>query len=336
MKSNKAFYWMIIIIVLNLFYYLSGRCYAAALPTRGCGVEASLTARGCGVGAARPSGPQDPAKFCGRVITAPYSFSVQKEGHGPALILIPGAYCSGDVWKETVAQFKDRYTCYSLTLPGFAGQPAIGLDNYLSTVAAEIAAFIQKEGLGHPVIMGHSLGGFLALRIAVDNPGLPSQIVCVSSAPFLPGLSMGNDVTVDSTRKIGVYIKKFMASATPEQTLQTQKSILKTMIRDTTRIPEVSEWAGKSDPATQGEAMAELFGTDLRADMGKVTCPILVIGDYIAYKNYGATRESVTKNYQIQFAKARQVRIVLSDAAYHFIMFDDPQWFYQQVASIGK
>jgi N-formylmaleamate deformylase len=331
MTSNKSFYWMIIIIVLNLFYYLAGRAHCCPLPS---GLHAgNRVAVSHHTGNPVTAGPQARA---GVLQANTYSFAVQKEGHGPAMILIPGAYCSGDVWKETVARFKDRYTCYSLTLPGFAGQPAIGLDNFLGTVASEIASYIQKEGLGHPVIVGHSLGGFIALRIAVDNPGLPAEIICVSSAPFIPGLSMGNNVTVDSTRKIGGYIKKYMASATPEQTQQMQKSILKSMIRDTTRIPEVAVWAGKSDPATQGEAMCELFGTDLRPDMDKITCPILVIGDYVAYKNYGATRESVTKSYQEQFAKAAQVRIVLSDSAYHFIMFDDAQWFYQQVASIGK
>src|ERR1700733_7320294 len=64
-----------------------------------------------------------------------YSFSVEKAGRGPAMILIPGLYCSGDVWKETVAHFKDRYTCYSLTLPGFGGRAPIHADTLLGHVA---------------------------------------------------------------------------------------------------------------------------------------------------------------------------------------------------------
>src|ERR1700744_3353585 len=143
-----------------------------------------------------------------------YSFSVEKTGHGPAMILIPGLDCSGAVWKETVAHYKDRYTCYSLTLPGFAGQPAIHGDSLLVTVAREIGRYIADNKLNKPLLVGHSLGGWLALEVAVVNPGLPGGIVCVSSAPFLPALSMGSNVTVDSARKIGAMIRGYLSNQT--------------------------------------------------------------------------------------------------------------------------
>ena len=58
-------------------------------------------------------------------------FGVTKTGSGRPMILIPGLFCSGQVWDETVNHFKDRYTCYEITLPGFAGQPAIQSDSIL-------------------------------------------------------------------------------------------------------------------------------------------------------------------------------------------------------------
>jgi len=263
--------------------------------------------------------------------TAAPSLSFQKTGQGPAMILIPGLYCSGDVWAETVARYKDRYTCYSLTLPGFGGQPPLHSDTLLSSFAEEIALFIRQNGLQKPILVGHSLGGWLALKVAVSHPDLVGGVICVSSAPFLPGLSMGNDVSLDSAKAIGAMIKGYMAHATPEQTRQSQKFTLATMMRDSTRIAQVTEMAVLSDPATQGEAMYELFSTDLRQEMNKVQCPILVLGDWVAYKNYGATRENVLDKYQHQFTLAPHVTIAFSDTSKHFIMFDEPVWFYAQV-----
>lgn len=260
-----------------------------------------------------------------------YSFSVKKEGTGPALVLIPGLYCSGDVWQETVAHFRDHYTCYSLTLPGFAGQPPLGGEDILARVSGEIARFVSEEGIKKPILVGHSLGGWLALKVEADHPGLAGGIVCVSSAPFLPALAMGSDVTLDSARRIGLVIKKYMSSETPEQTKAAQQATLKFMIRDSANIEKVLPMAVRSDPATQGEVMYELFSSDLRNAMSEVRCPVLVLGDWMSYKTYGATRENTIEKYQDQFAKAPHVAISLSDSARHFIMYDEPGWFYAQL-----
>jgi N-formylmaleamate deformylase len=53
----------------------------------------------------------------------PKSFSVKIIGEGKPMIFIPGLYCKGDVWNETVARYKNNYKCYILTLAGFAGEP---------------------------------------------------------------------------------------------------------------------------------------------------------------------------------------------------------------------
>ncbi|HXB09117.1 MAG TPA: hypothetical protein VNW04_18465, partial [Puia sp.] len=112
---------------------------------------------------------------------------------------------------------------------------------------------------------------------------------------------------------------------------QTQQYTLGTMIRDSARIREVTAMAMRSDPATQGEIMYELFSTDLRPEMHKLRCPVLVLGDYIGYKAYGATRENVLEKYQQQFADAAHVTIGISDSSRHFIMYDEPGWFYGEL-----
>jgi N-formylmaleamate deformylase len=285
----------------------------------------------------------------GGAASGAYSFAVEKTGNGPALILIPGLYCSGDVWKETVAHYKDRYTCYSITLPGFAGQPPIhsgaaganagsgaavagGEDTtLLAAMGQDIARYITENKIRKPLLVGHSLGGWLALKIATSNPGLLGGVVCVSSAPFLPALSMGNGISLDSARAMGKMIKGYMVGQTPEQIRQGQQYTLPTMIRDTMRINEVMKMAVRCDPATQGEVMYELFSVDLRPEMYKVQCPVLVLGDWVAYKSYGATRENVLEKYQQQYGKAAHVTIEINDDSKHFIMYDEPVWFFGQV-----
>lgn len=260
-----------------------------------------------------------------------YSFNVKIVGKGKPVILIPGLDCSGDVWDATAEHLKNHFKCYMITLPGFDGQPPIHSDSILKTVAAQLANFIKQQHIKKPVIIGHSLGGWLALYLGATYPGLTGDIVSVSSAPFLPALSMGSGITVDSASRIGLMIKNSMANQTPEQVRQSEKYILSTMITDSAKIAEVAEMAVKSDQPTQGEVMYELFSNDLRPLMGNIKSRILVLNDWISYKQYGVTHESVYNALKQQYRLAHNVTIKINDHSKHFIMYDDPQWFYKQL-----
>jgi pimeloyl-ACP methyl ester carboxylesterase len=268
------------------------------------------------------------------------SFAVQKTGSGRPMIFIPGLYCSGEVWQDAVKHFSSHFTCYTITLPGFAGQPplAVPSDSILMTLADQLADYIRQEHLKNPVIVGHSLGGWMTLAFGVRHPDLAGDLVIVSSAPFLPALAMGSDITVDSAGKIGLLIKKGINGQTPAQVKQNQKYTLNTMISDSTKIPAVIDMAVKSDQPTQGEVMYELFSEDLRPLMGRVHSRILVLADWSAYKGYGATRESVQENLQGQYKLAGPglVTIAINDVTKHFIMYDQPEWMYGQMDTFLK
>jgi N-formylmaleamate deformylase len=267
---------------------------------------------------------------------ARFSFAVSKTGQGSPLIFIPGLDCSGEVWKDAVAHFSSGHTCYVLTLPGFAGQPPISDSNILGAVVSQLADYVRENRIQKPVIIGHSLGGWVALAFGIARPDLAKGLVIVSSAPFLPALAMGPDITLDSAARIGQLIKKGMSGQNPSQVEASEKMYLPTMIRDSARINEVAAMAAHSDQPTQGEVMAELFSGDLRPSMGQIRCPILALADWSAYKAYGATAESVRSNLEDQYKKlssgnGANLTIAINDSSKHFIMYDEPQWFYDQV-----
>jgi len=265
-----------------------------------------------------------------------YSFTVARSGKGSALIFIPGLDCGGEVWKDAVAHFSIGHTCYVLTLPGFAGQQPITDSDVLGTVVSQLANFIQENHIQKPVIIGHSLGGWIALALGVAHPNLAGGLVIVSSAPFLPALSMGSAISVDSAAKIGLLISKGMSGQSPAEVVASQKIYLPTMIRDSARINEVAAMAARSEQPTQGEVMAELFSRDLRSSMGQIRCPILALADWSAYKAYGATAASVRANLEEQYrmlstSSGATLTIAINDSSKHFIMYDEPEWFYDEV-----
>ena len=122
--------------------------------------------------------------------TAPYSFHVTVTGHGQPMLLIPGLMSDGSVWDGLVARYRDRYELHVLTLPGFAGVPPLAADApFLVTVRDEIIHYVREHRLVRPVLVGHSLGGFLAFSIAATDPTAVGPIVSVDGVPFLSALT---------------------------------------------------------------------------------------------------------------------------------------------------
>ena len=113
---------------------------------------------------------------------------VETRGSGPDVIFIPGLGSTGAAWRSTADRLDDRYRVHLVTLRGF-GQTDIGANasGGLSGPAAnEIRRYIQTQGLGRPALIGHSLGGQIALRVAADMGEGVGRVMVVDAAPFFP------------------------------------------------------------------------------------------------------------------------------------------------------
>jgi hypothetical protein len=82
-------------------------------------------------------------------------------------------------------------------------------------------------------------------------------------------------------------------------------------------------------------AMHDLIATDLRQDIERIKSPTLVLGTWIAYKEY-TTRAAVENTFKTQYQKLTGVTIEVADTARHFIMYDDPKWMFERMEKFLK
>ena len=95
--------------------------------------------------------------------------TVAVTGTGRPMILIPGIACGGDVWDDSVVHFKNTYQCHVVSLAGFAGQPGIS-GPLLERVRDALITYINEQKLDRPIIVGHSLGGFVGVSLGASIP----------------------------------------------------------------------------------------------------------------------------------------------------------------------
>ena len=82
------------------------------------------------------------------------------------------------------------YRYHLVQFAGFAGTPARGnaRGEVVAPLAAELARYIRSRGLRRPAIVGHSMGGTVAMMIAAKNPSLVGKLMVVDMLPQPAGL----------------------------------------------------------------------------------------------------------------------------------------------------
>lgn len=265
---------------------------------------------------------------------SPAAFRVDVRGSGAPVILIPGLASSGEVWKETAAHLCGPRQCHVLTLAGFAGQPALPQGELLPSAEQQLADYIAANKLDKPTIIGHSLGGFLAMKLASDHPDKVGRLVIVDSLPAL-GATRVPTATAEQLQAGAARMRDAMAQQDPAAYAASQQQVVSSMVTASADVERVMAWGRASDRATVIDAMYRIMATDLRGDVAHIKAPTLVLGTWAAYKSF-APKEAVEATFRAQYAKLPGVQIELADTARHFIMYDDPNWMYDRIDNFLK
>ncbi|APA69613.1 alpha/beta fold hydrolase [Janthinobacterium sp. 1_2014MBL_MicDiv] len=261
----------------------------------------------------------------------PTAFTVDVTGQGSPVILIPGLASSGDVWQGTVARLcgpQGARQCHVLTLAGFAGVAPIGGD-LLAQAEQQLADYITGKKLGRPAIIGHSLGGFLALKMGINHPAQTGKLVIVDSLPAL-GATQLPSITQEQLQAMSLQMQAAMRAQDAATASASQRRTVASMASAPADVERIIGWGQRSDRETVIQAMGTLMASDLRQDVAKVTSPTLVLGTWIAYKDY-APRAAIEATFQQQYAQLPGVQVALADTARHFIMYDQPDWMFGRI-----
>jgi pimeloyl-ACP methyl ester carboxylesterase len=254
---------------------------------------------------------------------------VEVHGQGRPVILIPGLASAGEAWQEAVRRHPD-WQCHVVTLGGFAGTPPFQ-GPFLETARDALISYLKHERLDHPIVIGHSLGGVLALQMAIAEPDALGSLVVMDALPFLGGAA-GPEATPESAAKAMAPVRDMIRGQTQEQyeTFQKQSPFLKSMVTGAEDLERIRAWGLTSDHVAVAEAMYEVNTTDLRAGLGKIREPLLVIGTWAGMKGF-TTRARVDSTFRAQYANATRWHFVLADSARHFVMLDAPDWTWNTV-----
>lgn len=240
--------------------------------------------------------------------------SVEVRGKGPDVILIPGLSASRGVWNGTVAAVPG-YRYHLVQVAGFAGMPAGGnaAGPVAAPVAEEIARYIASNGLDRPAVVGHSMGGSIALMVAARHHALAGRVMVVDMLPS-PARPFG--VPPAAVRPLAKLIGGEMAGA--DRLRRDLKSLVGRFGN--------SDWLeSRSDAGVVGRSLEELLAVDLAPELPRIRAPLTVVYACAAPLSYACGQ--VSRTYRSAYAQRPGTRFVRIERSGHTIMWDQPARF---------
>ena len=99
-------------------------------------------------------------------------------GSGSPLIILHGLFGSCDNWMTQAKMLGEHFTVYTVDLRNHGLSPHSDQHSY-DLMAADVRGFITVHNLAPAVVIGHSMGGKVAMKLATDHPDLVSKLVVV-------------------------------------------------------------------------------------------------------------------------------------------------------------
>lgn len=250
-------------------------------------------------------------------------------GSGPPILLVHGLGGSAFNWIAVAPALARRHRVLVPDLPGHGGSAPLPSLETLDPVADALADLLRCEEAEPALVVGHSLGGLVGVRLAVRRPEAVAALVLAAAA----GIS--------STRPRVRYGLEVLGVLRPGRRLAPHRA----RIAASPRLRAlVFAWWGASDPAALPppavdgflagwERHTDTLSTaramavdDVRADLARVRCPCLVL--------WGARDNQVSIADGFEYARRLRARLRVIPDCGHLLIGERPDAVLDAVAEV--
>jgi len=103
-------------------------------------------------------------------------------GQGPPLIILHGLFGTLDNWQTLAKRWAEHYSVYLLDLRNHGKSPHADEMNY-TIMAEDVRLFMESQWIYEAIVLGHSMGGKVAMELALHHPDMVRQLLVVDIAP---------------------------------------------------------------------------------------------------------------------------------------------------------
>jgi pimeloyl-ACP methyl ester carboxylesterase len=240
-------------------------------------------------------------------------------GSGPAVVLVHGLGGAAANWIEVAPELATWARVIAPDLPGHGGSSPLAAAPNLSPFADRLAGVLAHEGVARAAVVGHSLGGSVALRLAMRHPDLIGAVVLAGAA----GIS--------SRRRVAEYGLRVTALLQPGRRIAPHRRrvarspFLRTVVfggwgaADPIALSARAAEGFLDAPARHSDTLSAaraLLLEDPRSELDRVGCPCLVL--------WGARDTQVAVDDAIEYARRLGARLRVVAGCGHLLIGERP------------
>lgn len=251
------------------------------------------------------------------IVTTEGIVHYEVDGRGKPIFLLHGWLGSWDVWRNTMLNISELglYKIYALDFWGFGDSdkrrtPFFNISSYVSMVKQ----FMDKMGIQQVPVIGHSMGGTVAISLALDHPSRVEKVAVIGSP--MVGSSLNLLLKLSGMEWIAGLVWRQLTLLRLGLWLfspvlaKDGKTVYRMLERDLSQTTLEAFF----------RSIASLHSTDLRPRLPEVRVPTLGIygrGDNIVHPGQA----------QIIAESIPHARVEMLDGSKHFAMLDEPERF---------
>jgi len=233
------------------------------------------------------------------------------------VLFLHGWLGSWRYWFPTIERVADHFRTYSFDFWGFGDtrHQTNTLSNPTAPVSIQsysdqVIRFLDELGIDRVLLVGHSMGGMVALKTAINHPKRISRVVAV-----------GAPIVGDSLSWLLKLTDRPVLADAFARMPWLRRRMFRMFLGETNdpSVHEILDDSVKSSSTTLRRAVGSMWRTDLRPELPRLTVPTLIV--------HGGRDEIVTPNQADLFDQVPSAEVVVMPESRHFPFLDEAELF---------
>lgn len=221
------------------------------------------------------------------------------------MVLVHGLGSNSKVWDDVAPYLGGPFNVWRFELSGHGGTAPVDQPTVASE-AERLAAFMDANGIEYPTLVGHGLGGMIALRFALDNPSRVHRLVVIDAA----------------ARQLASPAERLeMAAGLKTDYDRTVAQRCLNLSPDPAITDRIIDDALRTDSASYVSLLMSTAEYDMTPDLPGLTVPLLVVGSELMFPAEVDSRHILK---HLGFDRTRSLSFKRIGNAGHYVMLERP------------
>jgi pimeloyl-ACP methyl ester carboxylesterase len=231
-------------------------------------------------------------------------------GHGRPVLFLHGWLGSWRYWFPTMERVAENFRTYSFDFWGFGESRRQTTEENIKNYSDQVIRFIDELGIDNVLLVGHSMGGMVALKTAIDHPRRIGRVAAV-----------GAPIVGDSLSWLLKLTDRPVLAKTFARLPRLRRFMFNHFLGETNdpAVKEILDDSVKSSSTTLQRAVSSMWRTDLRPQLHRLTVPSLIV--------HGGRDEIVHPNQADLFDHIPAAEVVVMPESRHFPFLDEADLF---------